>query len=873
MVRNPLGRLVELPATLLGFDFFISYARSDAWEYARVLESQLNGLKYSCFLDEKDMPPGQRLLPTAEKALRRSRVLLLLATPRAFQSDYVYQEVVLFGAKRTSIVVNLGNSVQATPKDNRLRALLGDTVWLDDGSDSVPDAPSRQTIETIARGFKFTRRHTKIILGGLVAAFVLLGLVSYGVYANHLRSIQRQISAAAEIASMSAQQLPLNLDNALIFAAKALQTRDTLEARGSLINAFAEASTVSWINRGHGGVRERAMFLPDGRGIVIVNGDNSVSTLDIRTQRESVEPLLQQAIQRNSTIASPASTTAVALSPNGKLLAIGTRDNSIVVWNLELHRAEGQRLEGHKNWVQELNFDRSSTLLISASDEQVVLWNLAAGTRTDVRPPNQITSQVAFSNDGMEFLVGGHAPTRFGTTNRPIPPVPEENAISVFSLPNAELKSPPLTECGVAHGQIQIRPGTDQAGCLDDDGRLRLFDWKSRTSAPMPGGEGPRTSSFSFTADGQEVAYYDEDSHEIRIRNLSAGQTVQYRLYRAFHKTSTITISPDGRFIAFVGDNVLYLLDGTQISPIATVLANAPGRVLDLAATPDGGFIALALDRARIEVRKLGSAHSNIIPLPRTSPDKQVNTITVSSDGKSLAAGDAGGMVYVWTMGDEIRGSCEVEVGSKVRSLAYSRGQNHELAAGLDNGEMVLIDGSCHPGPRVRAHARNVMALAFSPSGQLTSSGADDDVQFWSAFGQPNGSVVKANQQYVRRLVFSTTGKMFSAGQDGTVGFWSNNGAAIRHLAHELQVSSLTLSPGGNVLVSGSLDRSLGIWDVDRERIVGRAILTTDPVMGVAFVGPDKAVSGHLSGKVLMWELSSTAWAEIAQRIAGRGEQ
>jgi WD40 repeat protein len=613
------------------------------------------------------------------------------------------------------------------------------------------------------------------------------------------------------------------------------------------------------------------LFLPDGRGIVIVNGDNSVSTLDIRTHRESVEPLLQLAIQRNSTIASPASTTAIALSPNGKLLAVGTRDNSIIVWNLELHRAERQRLEGHKNWVQELNFDRSGTLLISASDEQVVLWNLAAGTRIDVRPPNQITSQVAFSNDGMEFLVGGHAPTRFGTTNRPRPPVPEENAISVFSLPNSELKSPPLTECGVTHGQIQIRPGTDQAGCLDDDGRLRLFDWKSRTSSPIPGGEAPKTSSFAFTPDGQEVAYYDEDFHEIRIRSLSAGQTLQYRLYRAFHRTSRITVSPDGRFIAFVGDNVLYLLDRTQVSPIATVLADAPGRVLDLAATPDGRFIALALDRARIEVRRLVSAHSNVIPLPRTSPDKQVNTITASTDGKWLAAGDSGGMVYVWTVADEIRGSCEVEVGSEVRSLAFSPGQNHDLVAGLDSGDMVLIRGSCHPGPRVRAHTRNVMAMAFSPSGQLTSSGADDDIQYWSAFGEPNGAVVKANQQYVRRFVFSSTGKMFSAGQDGTVGFWSNKGV-IRHLAHELQTSSLTISPNGNVLVSGSLDRSLGIWDVDRERIVGRTILTTDPVMGAAFIGPDRAVSGHLSGKVLMWELSSAAWAEIARRIAGRGE-
>ncbi len=108
---------------------------------------------------------------------------------------------------------------------------------------------------------------------------------------------------------------------------------------------------------------------------------------------------------------------------------------------------------------------------------------------------------------------------------------------------------------------------------------------------------------------------------------------------------------------------------------------------------------------------------------------------------------------------------------------------------------MVLIRGSRHPGPRARAHTRNVMAMAFSPSGQLTSSGADDDIQFWWAFGEPNGAVVKANQQYGRRFVFSSTGKMFSAGQAGTGGFWSNRGAAIRHLARELKTSSLTISP------------------------------------------------------------------------------
>src|ERR1044072_3870153 len=75
------------------YDVFISYSHSDTKEYAYNLKQQLSNLDFSCFIDKEESPPGLALGPTLEKALRRSAVLVLLATDRSLKRPYIHQEL------------------------------------------------------------------------------------------------------------------------------------------------------------------------------------------------------------------------------------------------------------------------------------------------------------------------------------------------------------------------------------------------------------------------------------------------------------------------------------------------------------------------------------------------------------------------------------------------------------------------------------------------------------------------------------------------------------------------------------------------------------------------------------------------------------
>ena len=58
--------------------------------------------------------------------------------------------------------------------------------------------------------------------------------------------------------------------------------------------------------------------------------------------------------------------TSVAFNPQETLLASGSGDKTIKLWNLET-KTEIATLKGHKNWVTSVSFNPQGTLLASGS--------------------------------------------------------------------------------------------------------------------------------------------------------------------------------------------------------------------------------------------------------------------------------------------------------------------------------------------------------------------------------------------------------------------------------------------------------------------------------------------------------------------------
>lgn len=130
-------------------------------------------------------------------------------------------------------------------------------------------------------------------------------------------------------------------------------------------------------------------YSPDGRTVVSVNGDHSVSVWEAVSGQERlhIAPLNAMTGQpqlRAQVLAAGYGKPAacLALSPDGTLAAIGLR-NSPAIHLLDLRTGkELGKLEGHLEGVTALGFSADSTRLVSASsDATALVWDLRHLTR------------------------------------------------------------------------------------------------------------------------------------------------------------------------------------------------------------------------------------------------------------------------------------------------------------------------------------------------------------------------------------------------------------------------------------------------------------------------------------------------------------
>ena len=92
---------------------------------------------------------------------------------------------------------------------------------------------------------------------------------------------------------------------------------------------------------------------------------------------------------------------SVAFSPDGRTLASGDWENTVVLWEVVTGRFI-QTLEGHSSTVFSITFSPDGRTLASGStDDTIVLWDVAAGKRTrTLEGHSSGVVSIAFSPDG-----------------------------------------------------------------------------------------------------------------------------------------------------------------------------------------------------------------------------------------------------------------------------------------------------------------------------------------------------------------------------------------------------------------------------------------------------------------------------------------
>ncbi|KNC49676.1 WD repeat domain 3 [Thecamonas trahens ATCC 50062] len=252
-------------------------------------------------------------------------------------------------------------------------------------------------------------------------------------------------------------------------------------------------------------------------------------------------------------------------------------------------------------------------------------------------------------------------------------------------------------------------------------------------------------------------------------------------------------------------------LPATQVLALAFV----PGDRHLLAGTKDGGLLIFDLRTAAL-IDAI-QAHEGAVWAIRIHPSGN-RLVTASADAELKCwdfelAGTGLGLVHTRTL----------KMTDDVLGVVYSGDGKTLAVALLDATVKLFFEDSLKFMLSLYGHKLPVLSLDFSSDGELIATGsADKNIKLWgAAFGDCHKSIFAHDDSVMQVAFVRRTHYLFSVGKDGLIKYWdADTYDCIQILrGHHAEVWTLALSRLGDVLVTGSHDKSLRVWRRTEEQL------------------------------------------------------
>jgi WD40 repeat protein len=587
----------------------------------------------------------------------------------------------------------------------------------------------------------------------LVALIAALAIWALGQRDNARRRATQSNSLA--LASSASSLLDSRPDVSLLLAFEAYNTSPRVEARSSVLAALSAVAVPAGlaILRGHTEVVWNAAFSPDGRMLASVSDDETVRLWDVRTHEQLGEPL------RGHT----GSVFSVAFSPDGRVLASASADKTVRLWDVRTHEQLGRPLRGHTDSVSSVAFSPDGRVLASASNDKTVrLWDVRTHEQLGrpLKGHTDLVDSVAFSPDGRTLASSGR------------------------------------------------------------DNTIRLWDARTHKPRGQPlRGHKSRVLSVAFSPDGRTLASASYDK-TIRLWDTRTHKPLGQPLRGHTDAVDSVAFSPDGDTLASASyDKTIRLWNARTHKPRGEPLNGHTAIVDSVAFSPDGRMLASASDDKTI---RLWDAR---VPSPRDQRLRghtdAVDSVAFSPDGRMLASASADKTIRLWDtrthkgLGRPLMGHTE-----SVDSVAFSP-DGRMLASASDDKTIRLWDTRTHKpfGQPLRGHDSFVFDVVFSPDGHTLASASEDaTVRIWDVGTHRQlGPPLTGHEGFVFGVAFSHDGRtLASVSQDATVRLWdvgTHKQLGTPLIASEDSVLAVAFSPDGRTLASASADKTIRVYE------------------------------------------------------------
>jgi WD40 repeat protein len=547
--------------------------------------------------------------------------------------------------------------------------------------------------------------------------------------------------------------------------------------------------------------------------------------------------------------------TGVAVSPNGRTLAAGSVDQTIVLWDLPTGRRL-HTLRGHTDAVNAVAFDPRGDVIASASaDGTVALWDVATGRRLRTLDAHAgALYSVAFDPAGRRVAAaGGHGAVVWdATTGRPMRTMRTRDASNsvAFNPSGAVLAAAQADGTAIlwdaATGRrlrtlvghtrpvdaVSFSPDGTELATASADNTIRLWLVASGRPLHVLHGHTAPVNTVAFSPDGRELASGGAD-HAVALWDVASGRRLRLISSDTGSIVEAVAFSPDGRMVASGGDAGSVVLWRTDPAAGLRTLQN-PRPVYALAVSPRGDELAAANDDGTVALWSLPAGR-----LVRVLAGHQgvVNGVAFAPRGTSLASSGDDHSVIVWNLATG--GQVKLPGGaSPLYGIAYNRAGT-ELAAASGGGSVLIWDLSGGGQRELPGDRSAVYAVAFSPDGRtLASGGADASVRLWDVRTGRRLETLSAHSAAVQSVAFSPDGRILASGSDDdSVILWDPSTA--RQLGDPLRghidgVIAVAFAPHGGALVSAGRDNSAIVWNLQTR--LGQPLAGhSDVVTSVAF--------------------------------------
>jgi COMPASS component SWD3 len=257
---------------------------------------------------------------------------------------------------------------------------------------------------------------------------------------------------------------------------------------------------------------------------------------------------------------------------------------------------------------------------------------------------------------------------------------------------------------------------------------------------------------------------------------------------------------------------------------------------------------------------------------------RAIAAVKFSPDGKWIASCSADATARIWSA--STGRPIHVLTGhlAGISCLAWSP-DSLTLATGSDDKSIRLwnvITGQPHATPLL-GHHNYVYALAFSPAGNMLVSGSYDEAVFlWDVRTARVMRSLPAHSDPVGGVDFVRDGTLLvSCSSDGLIRVWDTaSGQCLRTFFHEdtPPVVSVRFSPNGKYIATWMLDNSVRMWNY----IEGRCVKTyqghingkysLQGAFGTYHGEEAMIMSGSEDGSIVLWDINTK---KVLQRLQG----